>query len=154
MFDTSYIYLFLAIGVGAAALLVIPKKHYKHYFLYGLLFGGVGDILLATIFTYAGWIKYKNMGPFNVLGLFSFWTPITWMFAYTIFFYFLPVRKVFLIPYLLAFAGLNYGTGLFMENFGLFQYYGINRYVAPLTFFAWYSISAWVYFKNEKVTLK
>ncbi len=143
-----FIYPIFTIIVAAAALLIIPKEHYKHYFLYGFLFGGVGQILIASLLTALNLIQYKNMGPFNVLGLTSIWTPMTWALAFTIFFFLLPRRKVFLIPYVLTFAALSYSVGLVKEAFGLFEYIGFNRYTAPINFLVWYSVSAWVYLRN------
>jgi len=154
MLDTTLIYFVFALLVGIITVLVIPRKVYKHYFLYGLMFGGIGDTLTATVFRYLNLIRFKNMGVFNVLGLFSIWTPITWMFAFMLFFYFLPVRKAFLVPYILAFAGINYAIGLVMEQFGLFEFIGNYRYFAPITFITWYVVSTWVYMRNGDIKLK
>lgn len=139
--------------VITGALLLIPKSSYKKFFLYGLIFGGVGDSVIAGLLTLLGLIKYKGMGPFNVFNIFSLWTPITWTFIFMIFFYFLPVRKGFLIPYILIFSALNYSVGFIMGNFGLFEYIGIYKYLTPITFIMWYSISAWLFFKYEKIEL-
>ncbi|MDO9534993.1 MAG: hypothetical protein Q7J85_06600 [Bacillota bacterium] len=149
-----FIYPIFTIIVGAAALLIIPKEQYKHYLLYGFLFGGVGQILIASLLTALNLIQYKNMGPFNILGLTSIWTPLTWALAFTIFFFLLPRRKVFLIPYVLTFAALSYSVDLVKEAFGLFEYIGFNRYTAPINFLVWYSVSAWVYIRSARVELK
>ena len=85
------------------------------------------------------------------MNIFSLWTPITWAFVFMLFFYFLPVRKVFLVPYILIFSLLSYSVGLVMQNFGLFEYIGIQKYLAPFTFLIWYSVSAWVFLRNEYV---
>lgn len=151
MIDSWIYYPIFAIIVILGALLLIPKNSYKKYFIYGLMFGGIGDSVIAVLYNYFGLIKYKEMGPFNIMNIFSFWTPITWAFIFMLFFYFLPVRKVFLIPYILIFSLLNYSVGLVMQNIGLFEYIGIQKYLAPFTFVIWYSVSAWVFLKNEHV---
>lgn len=150
MIDTWIYYPIFGIITILGALLLIPKNQFKKYFIYGLIFGGLGDAIIATLYTTLGLIKYKEMGPFNIMNIFSLWTPVTWAFAYTIFFYFLPVRKVFLVPYVLIFSFLNFSVGLVMQNFGMFEYIGIQKYLAPFTFLIWYSISAWVYQRNEQ----
>lgn len=152
--EKYYLHAIMAFLFGAAALLIIPKEHNKRYFLYGLIFGAIVDIFTASSLLALGLAKYKNMGPFSVLDIFSFWTPISWMFAFSIFFYLLPVRKVFLIPYLIGFTGLSYSVGLIMEVLGLFEYIGVYRYIAPATFFIWYSVSAWVYLRQGNIELR
>ncbi|MDD2234927.1 MAG: hypothetical protein PHZ11_00670 [Desulfitobacteriaceae bacterium] len=139
--------------VITGALLLIPKNSYKKYFLYGLMFGGVADSVIAIFLTAIGLINYKDMGPFSVFDIFSLWTPITWAFIFMIYFYFLPVRKGFLIAYILIFSALNYAVGFVMENFGLFEHIGIYKYLSPITFIIWYSISAWIFIKYEKIEL-
>lgn len=98
MFEIYYIYFIFAVMTGIAALAVIPKEMYKKYLLYAIFLGGNGDALLAPIFS-KGFhiIQYKNMGKFNIFDVFSFWTPVTWMFAFSIFFYLLPVKKIALV---------------------------------------------------------
>jgi hypothetical protein len=141
--------MYFAFAVIGAALILIPKTQYKKFFLYGLLFGGLGDSIIALLLHLSGLIRYSNMGVTSVLGIFSFWTPITWAFAFMIFFYFLPFRKSFLIPYLILFVALNYSLGLVMENLGLFEYRGFYRYIAPIVFLLWYLVSALVFIRNE-----
>lgn len=95
------------------------------------------------------------MGVFNVFNIFSIWTPITWMFVITIFFYLMPVRKQFLIPYILAFIGLSFSVGLVTEALGLVEAKGgLYKIIDLVVFIFWYSISAWVYIRNRDVPLK
>ncbi|MCL4442193.1 MAG: hypothetical protein M1609_16870 [Firmicutes bacterium] len=156
MFDIRcFIYLIFAVVTGFAALVVIPKKLYKKYLLYSILLGGTVDAVLAPIFSKVfHLIKYNNMGYFDILDVFSFWTPITWMFAFSIFFYLLPVQKFFLVPYLIIWTGLSYSVGIVLHDFGLFEYIGIGKFIMPVVFCLWYSTAAWVYLKTEKISLK
>lgn len=149
-----YVFPIFAIITGFSALLLIPKEKYKHYLLYGFLFGGVLEISLVVILTNLNLLQYKNMGPFNLFNVLSIWTPFSWMFAFSVFFYLLPKRTAFLIPYIITFAALSYSIGIVKESLGTFEYLGVNRYAAPFTFLLWYSFSAWAYFRIEKVKLK
>lgn len=106
--------------------------------------------MIVSLGTFAGLFRYTSLDPFGIFGLFSIWTPITWTFAFMLFFYFLPVRKRFLVFYIIAWAGLNYTVGIVLENLGLFHYYGIQNYLAPVIFLVWYSVSASVFRKYEQ----
>lgn len=151
--DKSYIFMIVALLAGVSFLLIVPKERYKKTLLYAILFGGIGDGLTVGLLSLLGLIRYKNTGAFDVLGIFSIWTPITWTYTFAIFFYLLPVRKLFVIPYLVGFAGLTYAMGLTFENFGLFEYIGFHRYTAPLVFMLWYGVSAWAYYRLERIPL-
>ncbi|MTI59359.1 MAG: hypothetical protein FH762_05095 [Firmicutes bacterium] len=153
-FNTSYTYILMSLVVAGLALILIPKKEYKHYFLYGMIFGGVGEVIVVTFLRYIGLVRYRDMGSFNILGLFPFWTPLTGMFVFMIFFYLLPVRKGFLITYIICFSALNYGTGLMLNQLGLFEYVEIYLYIAPFISILWYSLAAHVYFRSGGIRLK
>lgn len=152
--EKSYIYLLLATVSAAAFVVIVPKGLFKRNLLYGLVFGGLGDAALATVLTLVGLIKYRALGPFDILGIFSLWTPITWSYAFGVFFYLMPVRRLFVLPYLAGFAGLSYGVGLMLQSYGLLESIGVHRYLAPVIFFAWYAVSAWAYYRLEKVELR
>lgn len=152
--EKSYIYMLLALLCAAAFVVIVPKGLFKRNLLYGMVFGGLGDAVLATVLTLVGLIKYRSLGPFDILGIFSLWTPIGWTYAFGVFFYLLPVRRIFVIPYLAAFAGLSYGVGLVLQSYGLLESVGVHRYLAPIIFFAWYAVSAWAYYRWEKVKLQ
>ncbi|MHB9093799.1 MAG: hypothetical protein ACYC21_03935 [Eubacteriales bacterium] len=144
-----------AIMFGIATVAVIPRQYYKKFFIYGFIFGAIGDGVFVLILGHGFHLfKYYGMGPFSVYGLFPFWTPVAWMFAFMLFFYFLPVRKIFLSLHILGFAFFGYFVGVVLEGFGVFQYIGFWRYIAPLFFVLWFSLAAWVYMRNEKISLK
>ena len=156
MINKSFYYLIIAAIIGGAAIALIPKEKYKRFFIYGLLFGGLGDSiivpLLSKIFPL---YQYKNMGVFNILGLYSIWTPITWTFVFAIFLYLLPIRKVFLVPYIITFVGFNVAMGMVMHSLGLFEYKKpLYQYLDLISFSLWFIIAAWIYIKAERIPLK
>lgn len=155
IFEKNTYYLLFALAFGAAALILIPKQLYKKFFIYGLLFGGAFNII--TILTLSGifhLFQYFQIGPAGIWGLFSFFTPVTWVFVVMLYLYFLPVRKIFLYPYILGFIVFAYMFGLPLEGLGLFKFYHNYQYFQPLTFIIWFSLAAWAYIKGEKVVLK
>ncbi|SHJ18459.1 hypothetical protein [Propionispora hippei] len=141
--DISYIYMIFAFLVGGTYLLLIPKEQYKRYLLYGLVLGSIVDVILVVILTYTGLIEYKNMGPFNIFGIFSAWTPVSWGITFGIFFYFMPKRKFFLLAYVPSFAALGQIIGIVFQNYGLIEYKG--KFLLFFIFLVWYSIAAWAY---------
>lgn len=154
MFGVSIIFFIKALLFGVATIVAIPREVYKKYFIYGFAFGALGDTLLVVVFKPLHLLRYLNMGPFDVWGLFSYWTPIAWMFAFMLFLYFLPTHKVFFGLHIIGFTIFAYSTGLVLQNLGLFQYIGKYLYFAPITFLIWFSLTAWAYTKLEKIQLK
>ena len=148
MFELSF-YLIFAIALGLMSFLLIPRNLYKKYFLYGLLFGGIVDIAFVSLFHFMGFIIYKNMGATSIFGIFSFWTPITWTFYFMIYFYLLPVRKAFLVPYVLISVALNYSVGLVMSQSALYEVIGVYKYIQPFVYLMWSVITSWVFLKGE-----
>jgi hypothetical protein len=81
---------------GLAAIVLIPKEQYKKFLVYGLILGGLADILLILVFgKIIGGVRYLNTGVFDILKLTSFWTPIAWSFVIMYFLYSLPLKKGF-----------------------------------------------------------
>lgn len=151
--DRSYIFMLFTFMVGIVFFLLVPKGQYKRYLLYGIVLGGFVHGITATISTYMGLIRYINLGPFNILGIIPAWTPLAWSFSFGVFFYLMPRRRTFLIPYLLAFTALDYIVGLVLEAYGLFMYIGSYRYFALVTFLVWYSAAAWIYRRDPQFQL-
>lgn len=152
MFELSFYFLFAA-TIGLVTVIAIPRNLYKKYLLYGLMFGGIGDSLLVAIIHFLGYLNYKNLGATSLFGIFSFWTPIAWTFYFMLFFYFLPVRKVFLVFYVLVFVLLNYAVGTVMSQSGLYEVIGIYKYIQPFIYLVWCAISAWAFLKGEHKVL-
>lgn len=152
--DKSFIFMYFTILAATLYFLIVPKEHYKRTLIYGIIFGGIANFMIVVLLSYLNLIRYKNLGFFDIGGFISSWTPVTWSFIFALFFYLLPVRLPFMIPYILAFAAFTYGSGLVFENFGVFEYLGFWRYAAPVLFTVWYSASAWVYLKNSELQVK
>ncbi|TCL57888.1 hypothetical protein EDC14_104437 [Hydrogenispora ethanolica] len=155
MIGKEIFFFYKALIFSAAALLLIPKPSYKKYFMYGLLFGGIGDILVIMIFgKLLHLFEYQNLGIFNIADSFSFWTPWAWIATFAYFLYLLPVRKLFLALYILEFAFFGHTVGITLSNLGLFEYHGGYRYWAPAVYALWFSLAAWLYIRLEKLKLE
>lgn len=143
------VFLFKAIFFGLAAIIIIPKRLYKKYLVYGLFLGALGDTALTLCGKYLNLFIYKNMGVFSVLDLYSFWTPLAWMFVTMYFLYCLPLKRSAFYLYLACYGLFGYFVGLVLQNFGLFEYVGFYKYLAPLVIAAWFFITAIIYLKAE-----
>lgn len=155
MFDNSQVFLIKALLAGIFSILIIPKDLYKKYFVYGLLLGGLAQIILILIIVpVLHLVKYQNMGLYSIYGIESYWTPIAWTFIFTHFFYLLPTKKVLFYPYLTAFAIFGYLLGVMLENYNIFEYIGFWRYVAPFFFAGWFGVGSLIFRKLENLTLE
>lgn len=154
MIDRSYIFFAKAVLFGVVAVITVPREKYKHFALWGFVFGVIGNLVQVVIFPMFHLMKYSNMGNFDILGRFSFWTPFAWMFAFMVFFRFLPVRKLFLALYILGFSIFGFMVGWVLQNFELYFYLGKYVYFSPLVYGVWFSLGAWAYIRSEKIVLK
>lgn len=151
----EFVFLVKAIFFGLAAIIMIPQQQFQRFFRYGLILGGIGEVLNILIFGFLlGGFRYKNMGVFNILNLTSFWTPISWMFVMMYFLYNLPLRKNFFYLYIICFGFFGYCVGLVLENFNLFNYRGVYNYLAPLILSGLFYLAALFYLKSEKLKLQ
>lgn len=131
-------------------LLFIPKKDYKEYFIYGFLFGSLGDVLIVSLFQNVLQIMwFKNMGIFAVLGQ-NFLSPPSWLTTVMLFLYFLPHRKSFRYPYIFTFSCASVGYGLLVRNANLYDFQPwLYPFVAFLVFFCWWSCTTWFFIKTS-----
>jgi hypothetical protein len=143
------IFLIKAIFFGLAAIIIIPKELYKKYLVYRLFLGALGDTGLALLGKYLNLWKYKNMGVFNILNFYSFWSPLAWMFVIMFFLYCLPSKRSAFYLYVVTYGVFGYFVGLILQNFGLYEYLGIFKYLAPLVLSAWFYATALIYLKAE-----
>ncbi|AGL03416.1 hypothetical protein [Desulfoscipio gibsoniae] len=154
MFGKSIFFFYKALLFGIAAYAIIPRPEFKKYLIYGFIFGAIGDIIVLLITgPVLNLYKYFHLGPFGIWGIFTFWTPISWMFAFMLFFYFLPVRIPFLLPYVAGFSMFGYMVGLVLQGLGMYEYIGNYIYFAPVTFLIWFSIAAFSYIRIGNIRL-
>jgi len=159
MVQTLFYPTFLLI-VFILSLILIPKKDYKEYFIYGVILGGFGDVLVVGLFqNILNIIWFKNAGIFNALGQ-NLLSPPCWIFVVMLFLRFLPSRRTFLYLYIITVAFSSVGYGILVHNVGLFDY---KPWFYPVfsffTFLGWWCFITWVFLKtstlkNEKINFK
>lgn len=131
-------------------LLTIPQGDLKKYFIYGVIFGGLGDVIIVGLYqNILHIIWFKNAGIFNVLGQNLLSAP-SWILTVMIFLRFLPIRKLFQYTYVLGFGAFSVGYGYLVHNVGLFDF---KPWVYPLfsyfTFTFWWTAITWVFVKTS-----
>lgn len=132
-------------------LLFIPRREYKGYFLYGFILGGMVDVLTIILLSNIMGVFTYSDGPLVVKGI-PIFVPLAFVFAWMLFLYFLPVRRTFLILYVLGFSGCSVLLGFVLQNLGYFAYtYGftLSALITFISFLFWFSFSAWLYRRNE-----
>jgi hypothetical protein len=146
--------LFLAM-VALIALLAIPRELRKEYFIYGLLVGGLGDVVAVAVFQnvlHVMW--FKNLGVLGVHGQMAL-SPPCWLFTVMLFLYFLPVRSPFRYTYIATWALASVCYGYLVHNAGLFDFrpwfYPIPSY---FIFLGWWSFAAWFFRATSPIAAK
>lgn len=134
-----------------ATVLLIPRALYRKYLLYGLVLGGLADIVVVGLCNRVlHWFTWTSLGPANVFG-WNALVPLSFTFWLMLYLYFLPLRTAFLIPYVIAFTGMGIIMGQVTRNLGLFSYKPFFVYLSPFIFLAWFSAAAWVFRWQERV---
>lgn len=147
---TTFFYPLYMLVAFIVVIATVPKEDYKEYFIYALLFGGIGDIVAVGIFqNLLHIIWFKNAGVFNVLGQ-NILSPPSWILTVMIFLRFLPSQKSFQYAYVLGFAAFSDAYGYLVHNVNLFDfkpwYY---PYFSYLTFLVWWSVITWVFVRTS-----
>ena len=127
-------------------LLTIPQKDLKRYFIYGVLLGGFGDVVMVGLYqNVLQVIWFKNAGIFNALGQ-NLLSPPSWILTVMIFLRFLPLRKPFQYAYVLSFGIFSVGYGYLVHNIGLFDFKSwYYPFFAYLTFLFWWATVTWIF---------
>ena len=154
MVTTLFYPVFLTI-VFILSLIYIPQRVYKEYLIYGMLVGGLGDIVVVGLYdNLLHWMWFQNAGIFDVLGQ-NFLSPPSWTFTVMLFLYFLPRRRPFLYLYILTFTMYSFGYGILVHNANLFDFRPWFYYrMAPLNFGAWWSFTAWIFLRTSPLAKK
>jgi len=143
------VYLVLAVIL---TLIFIPKKHYKEYFIYGFLIGGLGDFMAVSLFqNILHIIWFKNLGIFNINGQ-HILSPCSWTVTVMLFLRFLPDRRFFMYFYILTYAGFSVSYGILVKNVGLFDFRPLlYPYFSFLIFLSWWCFAAWFFLKTSSL---
>src|SRR5690554_276953 len=99
----SYTYPIYTAIIALALVLLVPRNEIRRLFIYGIIFGALGDfvtVLLLMLFNIGG---HMNYGPFGFLGI-AFFPIMAWTLWFIMFFYYMPKQPIFLYIYVFAAA--------------------------------------------------
>lgn len=140
-----YIYLIYTTIFALILLATVPKNEIQRLSIYGIIFGGMMDILMLIFGKVTGLFAWINYGPFGFMGI-PIFSNVSWAIFFIMYFYFLPKQKPF--NYIFAGAGVLFSilyTNLVID-LGIFKSY--NRTWLPLiAFVGWFSIATWGHYK-------
>ncbi|MDW7674017.1 MAG: hypothetical protein SCK28_05715 [Bacillota bacterium] len=126
--------------------ILVPRSEIRRLAIYGIIFGGLMDVLMLTIGNLTGFFGWINFGPFG-LSYLPFFAPISWSIYYIMYFYFLPRQKTLIYLFAASGIGMSILYTNVVINLGVFMS-TVGRVIVPLiTFIFWFSIATMGYFK-------
>lgn len=140
---------FIYTGIFAIILVaVVPRKDIHRLAIYGIIFGGIFDIVAVTIANLTGSFRYINYEPFGLMGI-HFLAPISWSIFFILYFYFLPKKKPYIFIYTIM---AIYYSMLFCQMLTKLNVlklgHGIIDSIVP--FVIWFPIATWGYLSLVK----
>ena len=126
--------------------ILVPRHEIRRLSIYGIVFGGLMDVLMLTIGHLTGFFGWINFGPFG-LSYLPFFAPISWSIYYIMYFYFLPKYKTLIYIFVASGIGMSVLYTNLVINLGVFMS-TVGRVIVPLiTFIFWFSLATWGYLK-------
>ena len=143
---------FLYTAVFAAILVaVVPRSEIRRLAIYGMIFGGLFDVIVVEAGNLLGEFRYINYEPFGLMDL-HFMAPISWTIFYILYFYFLPERNGY--RYLYTLMGIFYSM-LFCQmitKLGVLSLgHGIIDSIIP--FVLWFPVVTWGYLRLTRLSV-
>lgn len=137
---------------GIILVSTVPKAEIRRLSFYGILFGGLLDVVTVTVANLFGEFKYINYEPFGLMGI-HIAAPTAWSIFFIMYFYFLPEKKLYL--YLYTFAGMGYSVFFcqMLYKIGILTLaHGIVSSIIP--FVIWFPIATWGFIRLINAQLK
>jgi hypothetical protein len=131
---------------------VVPRNEIRRLFIYGLIFGGVFDVVIVETANLIGEFRYINYGQFGLFGI-HFMAPIAWTVFVIIYFYLLPRKKIYI--YLYTSMGVFYSIFFcqMITKLGVLKLaHGLESSIIP--FVIWFPIATLGYLKLTKMDNK
>ncbi len=151
MTATDLVYPIFIFSTLLLTITFIPRNNYRKYVSYGVILGGLLDVLVITIIqNILGIVHFKNQGIFYVLGHNAL-SPIGWTLTMGLFLYFLPQNRILRYFYLIAWSALAVGFGYIVHNANLFDFqswwYPLPGFIA---FLGWFWFATWIFTKTKQ----
>jgi len=127
---------------------LVPRNEIRRLLIYGIIFGGVFDVILLSITNFIGEFRYINYEPFGLMGI-HFLAPISWSIFFVIYFYFLPEKPKYVYVYVIAAIFYSMLFCQMITKMGVLQLaHGIWDSIIP--FILWFPLATWGYYRLTK----
>lgn len=123
----------------------VPRQEIQRLSIYGIIFGGIIDVLVHSFGYVTGLFSWINYGPFGFIGVHLF-PSLSWSIFFILYFYFLPKQKP--LNYIFAVVGIFFSAlyHTMLLDLGILK--SVSRFILPLLgFSAWFSIATWGFYK-------
>lgn len=140
---------FIYTGIfGIILVNIVPREEIRRLFIYGLIFGGVFDIVVVGFANLIGEFKYINYEPFGLMGI-HFMAPISWTVFFVIYFYLLPNNRIYRYIYVITAIFYSVLFCQMITKMGVLQLaHGLVTSIVP--FVIWLPVATWGYCKLTK----
>lgn len=137
-------------AIALVMLAVVPREKIRRLVIFGVLYGGVGDLIMLVVLFVFNIAGYKNFGPFG-FG-FPFFPPLAWTFFFIIYLHFLPERYPWNYIFSVTAAGYSLLFSNVLQNLGIFEW-RMGRILPPaIIYLVWMITVTYTYQRFFKET--
>lgn len=123
----------------------VPRKEILRLSIYGIIFGGMMDVLVHFFGYVTGLFSWINYGPFGFIGVHIF-ANVSWSIYFILYYYFFPKQKP--LNYIFVGAGIFFSLLYFNMVIDLGILESKSRIILPLFgFVVWFLIATWGFYK-------
>jgi len=119
---------------------LIPRKVYKDLFIYGIIFGGIGELIVMSIAKLLKLGEHIGYGPFGFLS-FAFFPPLAWTIWFVMFMYYLPERRALVATYIISAAIYAVFFSNVLMNLQVFVWYKDRMLIPFIIYAVWFAIA-------------
>lgn len=143
-----FLYLIYTAVFSFILLALVPKKQIRQLSFYGIIFGGLMDVIMLTLGKITGLFGWINYGPLGFIG-YPIFASISWAIYFILYYYFLPEDKILIFIY----TGVGVMFSVLYTNvvINLDIFFSKSRILLPLlSFIFWFTFATWGYLRLKR----
>ncbi|AET69142.1 hypothetical protein Desor_3664 [Desulfosporosinus orientis DSM 765] len=123
----------------------VPKSEIRRLSIYGIIFGGMLDVIVHLFGYITGLFSWTNFGPFGFIGVHIF-PNVSWSIFFILYFYFLPQQRP--LNYIFIGGGIFFSIMYYNMVIDMGILNASSRFWLPLFGFSvWFGLATWGYYK-------
>jgi hypothetical protein len=146
---TYWIYPIYTSVLAFIVLVLVPRPYIRRLAIYGIVFGGVIDLLYIIFLGNLGLLKYINFGPFGYRSI-PLFPIVAWTCFYIMYFYFLPYKRWLIITFVIITSGSKVLFSNMLQNLGILQWTYQSFILQYLLYLIWTSVATYFFIKFRK----